>query len=232
MLTAELKAKWRKPIYAFFDPEPTIEYRKDNRKCVVFRCSAKNCKKREILRYLDTKDAGSTGNMRNHVKTCWGEEILVEADKAKDVDEGRKVTGSYRKNGSITASFEKSKNAQSKASFSYRQHTKTETRMRPFDIVKDRGFVCLMKTGRPHYYLPHPTTVARDVKQVFAKTRKRVADMLQNNDSDINCCIDTWTSPNHKAYAAVTVHFEHEGKLMSLLLDFIEIAKVRTCFYP
>jgi len=49
----------------------------------------------------------------------------------------------------------------------------------PFDIITDRGFQSLMKTGRPGYYLPHPTTVSRDVRLVFARTRKRVAMMLQ-----------------------------------------------------
>lgn len=51
--------------------------------------------------------------------------------------------------------------------------------LRPFDIVKDRGFQSLMKTGRPEYYLPSPRTVSRDVKLVFARTRQRIAKMLQ-----------------------------------------------------
>jgi hypothetical protein len=36
-----------------------------------------------------------------------------------------------------------------------------------------------MKTGRPEYYLPSPSTVSRDVRLVFARTRKHVAKMLQ-----------------------------------------------------
>ena len=51
--------------------------------------------------------------------------------------------------------------------------------MRPFSIVEDDGFKSLMKTGRPDYYLPSRHTVARDVKQVFKKTRMRIAKMLQ-----------------------------------------------------
>jgi hypothetical protein len=50
---------------------------------------------------------------------------------------------------------------------------------RPFSIVNDCGFHCLMKTGRPGYYLPSPSTVSRDVRQVFVRTRARVAKMLQ-----------------------------------------------------
>ena len=32
--------------------------------------------------------------------------------------------------------------------------------MCPFSIVEDRGFRCLMKTGRPEYYLPSRSTVS------------------------------------------------------------------------
>lgn len=51
--------------------------------------------------------------------------------------------------------------------------------MRPFSIVEDRGFQCLMKTGRPEYCLPSASTVSRDVKEVFTKVRARIAKMLQ-----------------------------------------------------
>lgn len=36
---------------------------------------------------------------------------------------------------------------------------------------------------------------------------------------------DAWTSPNHRAYVAVTVHFEHKGKPMCLLLDIVEVPR-------
>jgi len=51
--------------------------------------------------------------------------------------------------------------------------------MRPTSIVEDEGFKTLMKTGRPNYKLPKRITVARDVKQVFKKMKKRVAKLLQ-----------------------------------------------------
>jgi len=50
---------------------------------------------------------------------------------------------------------------------------------RPFEIVKDRGFQSLMKTGRPEYYIPSPSTVSRDVHLVFAHTRQRISKMLR-----------------------------------------------------
>jgi ABC-type uncharacterized transport system permease subunit len=41
----------------------------------------------------------------------------------------------------------------------------------------------------------------------------------------LNFATDAWTSPNHKAYVAFTVHFAHEGAPVSMLLDFVEVAK-------
>ena len=121
---------------------------------------------------------------------------------------------------------------------------------RPFSIVNDRGFLKLMKTGRPGYWVPSPSTVARDTKTIFARTRKRIAKMLQvrqqqlftktrivhaylacprqEYDGKISFATDAWTSPNHKAFVAITVHFLHEDEPISMLLDIVEVAQVRT----
>ena len=50
---------------------------------------------------------------------------------------------------------------------------------RPFQVVNDRGFQMLMKTGRPDFYIPSAETVSRDVKNVFVRVRQRIAKMLQ-----------------------------------------------------
>ncbi|KAF8059610.1 hypothetical protein FPV67DRAFT_1425266 [Lyophyllum atratum] len=227
---------WHTTVYAFFKPDPVIEYR-GGRKCHVFRCTGKGCTQR-IVRYLDMKDAQSTGNMRKHVKKCWGEDVLHAADEAINIQEARtKVVGGYRANGSITASFARKDKAN--VTYSHRPHTRTETRYpeivrwvsesnRPFAIVKDRGLNCLLKTGRPTYYVPHPTTVSRDVKTVFAKARNRIAKMLKECDGALSFATDAWTSPNHRPYVAVTVHLVHNGKPISLLLDIVEVAQAST----
>ena len=46
---------------------------------------------------------------------------------------------------------------------------------------------------------------------------------MQEHEGALNFATDAWTSPNHKAYVAVTVHFEIEGKLVSMLLDIVEL---------
>ncbi|KAG0705865.1 hypothetical protein DFH29DRAFT_872822 [Suillus ampliporus] len=60
---------------------------------------------------------------------------------------------------------------------------------------------------RPEYYIPAPKTVDYTGKLNFAT--------------------DAWTSPNHQAYVAVSVHLEHEGQLLSMILDIIEVSKVK-----
>src|SRR5882757_8027605 len=173
---------WEAPIYAFFGPEPLVEH-VEGRRCHAFQCLAKHCKQksRSVQRYLDTSDAKSTGNLRKHAKKCWGTEIVATADKAKTTKEVRDTTvKGYLDPQSITAAFERK--GKGKVMYSYRQHTKTEAKaeivrwvcesMRPFDIVQDRGFRSLMKTGRPEYYIPSRSTVSRDVKQLFVNVRK------------------------------------------------------------
>jgi hypothetical protein len=39
---------------------------------------------------------------------------------------------------------------------------------------------------------------------------------------------DAWTSPNQRAYVAITVHLEHNGEPISLLLDIVEVAQSHT----
>ena len=35
---------------------------------------------------------------------------------------------------------------------------------------------------------------------------------------------DAWTSPNQCAYVAITVHLEHKGEPVTMLLDIVEVA--------
>lgn len=97
---------------------------------------------------------------------------------------------------------------------------------RPFSIVKDGPFLTLMKTGRPEYYVPSPMTVSRDVRLVFARTRQRIARMLQEYHGRLNFTLDAWSSPNHRAYVAFCVHLEQEGIPLAMPLDVVEVAKV------
>ena len=55
-----------------------------------------------------------------------------------------------------------------------------------------------------------------------------LAIWIQEYDGRLNFATDAWTSPNHKAFVALTVHLEHEGKPLSMLLDIFEVPKSHT----
>ena len=42
--------------------------------------------------------------------------------------------------------------------------------------------------------------------------------------------MDGWTSPNHHAYIAFGIHFDNSGSLQSILLDIVEVARVRLIY--
>jgi len=96
----------------------------------------------------------------------------------------------------------------------------------PFTIINDWGLESLMKTGRPEYYLPSKLTVSRDVRFIFVNVRKCMAKMMQVSryytqnlgatilnilpqeyEGNLNFAMDTWTSPIHKSFVAISVHF-------------------------
>lgn len=223
--------EWTAPIYAFFRPVPIVEY-VDGRRCHTFLCAAINCKSRGVRRFLDKGDANSTSNMRKHAKRCWGVEVIKSGDNAINANNLRETTvEGILQPKLITAAFERQGK---KVTYSYRQHTKTESRAeivrwvvenkRPFNIVNDRGFRNLMKTGRPEYHIPSPNTVSRDVKKVFVNARRRIANMLREHEGSLSFATDAWTSPNHKAFVAVTVHFENDGVPVCMILDVVEVA--------
>ncbi|KIL54599.1 hypothetical protein M378DRAFT_92236, partial [Amanita muscaria Koide BX008] len=177
---------WTSPIYAFFGPVPAIEY-VHGRRCHVFKCSGQGCKFM-ARRYLDKGDRASTGNLIRHAKACWGEDAWKAAVACQDADDARNsVTKPLALNGSIAAIFGRKRKG--RVTYSHVQHTREQSKVeivrwvaesaRPFKIVADRGFQSLMKTGRPGYYIPSPSQVSRDVKLVFARSRQRIAKMLQ-----------------------------------------------------
>ncbi len=120
-----MSKKWHTPIYALFGSVPKIEYIK-NRKCHTFVCSAISCR-HEVCRFMGTSNSQSTGNMRKHVRKCWGEDALSKAYDAKNAEGAcEQLRGAGLKDGSITAAFKRS--GKRKVRYSHRQHTKAETK--------------------------------------------------------------------------------------------------------
>ncbi|EIW62756.1 uncharacterized protein TRAVEDRAFT_113015, partial [Trametes versicolor FP-101664 SS1] len=210
-----LSTDWVANVYGFYHPVPEIAY--VGARCShLFHCKAKGCKY-VCCRFLDKGDASSTSNLRRHVRKCWGADILKAADKAANIAEvNEKIVGSLLKDGSITSTFKRKKGV---VTYSHRTHTRTETRY------------SLMKTGRPGYWLPSPSTITRDIKFLFGKTHERLAQILQDYEGRLSFATDAWTSPNHRAFVAVTIHFVYNDNPISLLLDLVEVPEVRTALF-
>ena len=118
---------------------------------------------------------------------------------------------------------------------------------RPLNIVNDHEFEVLMKAGRPGTTLPSVSTAGRDVKAVFERCRERIDNLLKvsatgimtlvanSTEKEHSGCLhfatDTWTSPNHRAFVAWTVHLHHQGHLLSFLLDIIEVPEVGSQYH-
>ncbi|EDQ98064.1 uncharacterized protein LACBIDRAFT_313052 [Laccaria bicolor S238N-H82] len=165
--------EWTSPVYAFFQPIPDITYDAKGRRAHEFRCATAVCKckganVRMVRCYLDTTDRKSTRNLKCHATGCWEAETIDSALEVKvDICSACATLGNL-KDGSIMAAFERK--GKGKITYSHRQHTKPETcveivrwvaeSMCPFSIVEDHGFRCLMKTGRPEYYLPSHSTIS------------------------------------------------------------------------
>jgi hypothetical protein len=49
----------------------------------------------------------------------------------------------------------------------------------PFQIVNDRRFRSLMKTGRPEYHIPSAQTLSHDVRKAFVYVCGQIAKQLQ-----------------------------------------------------
>ena len=52
--------------------------------------------------------------------------------------------------------------------------------------------------------------------------------MLQEHKGQLNFSTDVWTSPNNKAFIAMTVHFEVDGVPMCLFLDLLEVVSLHS----
>ncbi|KAF8264388.1 hypothetical protein EI94DRAFT_1554650, partial [Lactarius quietus] len=228
--------KWDAPIYVFFKPTATIEY-VGRRKAHVFKCATVHCccKSKLIWQFLYSSDAGSTSNMHWHAKFCWGSDTVAAADMTGNIQTAREalLKQKHSKDGTITAAFEWV--GKGKIMYSQRAHTNLEAHAkfvcwvtenkRPFQIVNDRAFQSLMKMGRLESYIPCAETISCDVKKAFIDARGHIATMLQEYDGKLSFATDAWTSPNQKAYVAITVHLECDGKPLSTLLDVVEVPK-------
>ncbi|RPD59519.1 hypothetical protein L227DRAFT_503634 [Lentinus tigrinus ALCF2SS1-6] len=223
--TEAQQTKWKSYVYAFYKPDVDILKVSPTKISHVFHCAKPGCTT-TVTWFLDTKDAMSTANLGSHVASCWSVEVMCVAQELGHLKHSHPMVEAYGRSGTITMAFKCT--GKGKVMYSVRPHTSAETRCRPFEIVRDRAFLMLMKTGRPEYKIPSPATISRDMRRVFAKVRVRIAKMLQDFDGDLSFTCNAWTSPYHKALVAFGVHLHHHREPLSFILNVVEIAESHT----
>ncbi|KAJ3753776.1 hypothetical protein EV360DRAFT_27774, partial [Lentinula raphanica] len=214
-------------VYAFFHAEPEIEFAKDNTaEYLVYRCT--NCSEK-LRQGLKTGDRGSTvGNLREHVRKCWGEETLA-AVKDTSLEKARAAVKESKKTKQTTLTIV----VNAYPAHSHLAHSVVTARWvaesaRPFLIVRNRGYRWLQKEGRPNHFVPSNVTVARDVKKLYVASKQQLVQELDAYEYLVPIELDCWSSPNHHAFMSIIAKMMRRGKegseeLTSVMLDFVEL---------
>ena len=90
----------------------------------VFHCANWGCK-HQVKRWLHRGDQYSTGNLRKHVKSCFGEEALQRATDSGSVGKAHEGVKTYLRSGDLMTSFKRS--GKGSVTYSVRQHMATKT---------------------------------------------------------------------------------------------------------
>ena len=113
---------WPSRLYALYT-SAVIEVIEGRRR-LMFRCL--KCK-HTLYRFLDTKDRGSTSNLRTHAESCWGREATKQIQGAGTrLADSRTAAKEYLRDGKITSTFKPKGNGT--VSYSHTQLSKLETR--------------------------------------------------------------------------------------------------------
>lgn len=202
MIIDRVRESWRSPIYGFFEAEPEVEWRTvqprdrgamQRKRYLKFKCVAPHCKGRTRFVYRATfgSDKSSTSNLRVHAESCWGKETLEASSKVeggvaatRDLLKGR---NNNLRDGTLLSAFKQK--AKTKIDYLLRPPMKSEIKAnhvlwivqsnRPPEMVKDPGYLKNMRDGRPHAWIPSPSTVRRDVRMAFAGCRQKIYDYLK-----------------------------------------------------
>ncbi|KAJ7896331.1 hypothetical protein B0H14DRAFT_2333446 [Mycena olivaceomarginata] len=148
-------------------------------------------------------DRSSTSNLKKHAETCWGKDV-VKARLAGGVSNSPR-------DGNIFTSF--ARTGQHPVKVSHRAHMEPK-------------FWYLLLAGRPEHTIPSRRAIGHDLNDAFEQCSKRIVNLLENYNGRLSFATDAWTSPNHQAFVAWTVHLQHKGQPLVFLLDVFEVPEV------
>ncbi|KAF8156754.1 hypothetical protein B0H34DRAFT_657924, partial [Crassisporium funariophilum] len=122
------------------------------------------------------------------------------------------------------------------------QYTESKHRMKitlwvacrncPFSIVEDPELLNIFLHLNAHCVTPGRRTVSRNIKEIFLLSRKNVGAILQASiqfianifayPGKIHICAGGWTSPNVISFIGATAHWIIDGKMVTVILDYIK----------
>ncbi|KAI0309768.1 hypothetical protein OF83DRAFT_1039925, partial [Amylostereum chailletii] len=92
---------------------------------------------------------------------------------------------------------------------------------RPFVIIENEYLVKILKMFNSAAVIPSDSMVSRDVKEIFTVCQANVKKFLLDLPGMHYLGLDGWSSPNAISFLGVVVYFLHDGKMKSVILDFI-----------
>lgn len=99
-------------------------------------------------------------------------------------------------------------------------------RARPFVIIEDEElreiFLMLYSATELHSH----QTVARDISDMYERSRVVIARHLQSIKHRLHLTLDGWTSPNVFSFLGVTVVYFDKGEISGFILDFVRYGRI------
>ncbi|KAF5317564.1 hypothetical protein D9619_013219 [Psilocybe cf. subviscida] len=201
-MKAQLKT-WSSKVYDHFKMPPTID---------VVRGEVKyefHCKLHPSIKITRVRHDDGTSNLKRHADSC------TPADTA----EARAMV-KYAHGSSYTEASHRVKIA-----------IWISRRRRAFVIAEDSELLEIFTDLNADCVTPKRNTISRDIREIHKLTKESVIKILKSVTGKLHISVDGWTTPNVIAFIGVIVHYVLNGKLESLLLDFVKATKAHTGVY-
>ena len=94
-----------------------------------------------------------------------------------------------------------------------------------FRVVEGEGFREMLGVFENRFKVPSRTTIARDILQLYKKTKKDLTDFFVSSHQRVCLTTDTWTSAQNLCYMCLTAHFiDDNWTLHKKILNFCQVA--------
>ncbi|KAG8903891.1 hypothetical protein FRC01_008939, partial [Tulasnella sp. 417] len=104
-------------------------------------------------------------------------------------------------------------------------------RHRPANMVADPEYLLEVEMLRPGTIVPSPSTVARDIKDIYLAASAKVKDHFKDFDGVVHIQVDGWQSPLVTLFMGVILIWYEGGKIWRVILEFCRLTSAHTGNY-